>query len=91
MKKYFFIFLILTFSFYGRAAIVPEYRMNIIEHKYDATVALLEKEVEGNPDVYFEKNLRLCQAYARLKNYDKLFSCIELLGWTERKRNRITF
>ena len=79
MKKCYIIFLILTLSIYSCATIVPEYRTNIIEHKYDANVALLEKEVQDNPDVDSEKNLRLCQAYAGLKKYDKLFSCLELL------------
>ena len=76
--KLFFIFLILTYSVYGCAVIVPKYRLNNIQHKYDANVALLEKEVESNPDVDLQKNLRLCEAYAGLKQYNKLFSCLDL-------------
>lgn len=78
MKKCFFIFLILTFSIYGCAGMIPEYRLNSIQHKYAANVALLKKDVESNPDVDLEKNLKLCEAYAGLKKYNNLFSCLDL-------------
>jgi CHAT domain-containing protein len=65
--------------FGGANMAMPDYVMASYEGNYDETIRLVEKRLaDGNKPLprYY---VHLCDAYLQVKQYDKLFSCIDAL------------
>jgi len=74
------LFIIVPIIISGCAATMfPAYYTSDLKGRHADVVAELEPQTANQTDIPMDKRFLLCRAYARIKNYNKLFPCLDHL------------